>query len=253
MQRKSDSVIVQVDDEIHVAVRASRVRRVVTADQLQKYRDMVVKAGDDAELHYQLAIWCVTGDHVPGDSQRYKSYHMQRAISLDPEHSKARAALGYKKHEGKWIRTTDLMRDRGMISVAGGWEIPEAVAIEDFQDETNVDAKKWIREVARLTSVVMRRLAQLAGVVGSTQGDQGSACRIGNRDDNFESLARRGHRVASCDCCGSSCLVASTTSSRWKLWFAPESMNRTRRFARRHSTSCFSTVPVRQWRRIFRC
>ncbi len=160
VQRKSDVVIVEIDDEIHVAIRGSRVRRVVTSDQLQRYREMVIKAGNDAESHYQLAIWCVTGDNVPGESQRYKNYHMQRAVALDPEHARARAALGYKKHEGKWIRTTDLMRDRGMISVAGRWELPEAVAIEELQDETNVDAKRWIREVNRLTSVVLRNTSK---------------------------------------------------------------------------------------------
>lgn len=157
VQRKSDLVIVELDDEIHVAVPASRVRRVVTADQLQQYRAMAAKAGEDAESQYQLAIWCVQGDNVPGDSQRYKRYHLQRAVSLDGEHARARAALGYKKHEGKWVLTSQLMRDRGMISRAGRWELPEAVAIEEFQDATNVDSKKWIREVNRLTSVVLRK------------------------------------------------------------------------------------------------
>jgi len=69
---------------------------------------------------------------------------------------RARAGLGFKKQNGKWIRTSDLMRGRGMISRAGHWELPESVAIEDYQDVTNVNAKKWIKEVKRLVSLVQR-------------------------------------------------------------------------------------------------
>ena len=153
--RKPDWVIVKVDDGVQVAIQPSRVIRVVTSDQLQKYRNKVIEAGNDAELHYQLAIWCVRGDNVPGDSQQYLRYHMQRAIELDPDHAQARASLKYKKHDGKWVRTADLMRDRGMIRRGGDWELPEAVAIEDFEDAANRESKKWIREVSRLTKNVL--------------------------------------------------------------------------------------------------
>lgn len=158
--RKPDWVIVKVDDEVQVAIQPSRVIRVVTSDQLQNYRNKVIESGNDAELQYQLGIWCVTDDNVPGDSQHYLRYHMQRAIELDPDHAKARASLGYKKHEGKWVRTRDLMRDRGMVWRGRGWDIPEAIAIEDFQDETNVESKKWIREVNRLTKSALNGSAK---------------------------------------------------------------------------------------------
>lgn len=153
--RKSDWVIVKVDDGVQVAIQPSRVIRVVTSDKLQNYRSKVIEAGNDAELHYQLGIWCLKGDNVSGDSQHYRRYHMQRAIELDPEHVRARASLGYTKNEGKWVRSSDLMRDRGMIWQGNGWELPEAVAIEEFQDATNVESKKWIREVNRLTKSVL--------------------------------------------------------------------------------------------------
>ena len=154
--RKPDSVIVRVDDEIHVALPASRVRRVVDSDELAAYRMRATKAGEDAEAHYELAVWCVTGSNVPGDSKHYRAHHLQRAITLDPEHTKARAGLGFKKQNGKWVRTSDLMRGRGMISRAGRWELPESVAIEDYQQDTDVNAKKWIKEVKRLVALVLR-------------------------------------------------------------------------------------------------
>lgn len=157
VQRRPDLVIVKVDDDIQVAIPASRVRRVVETEGLAEYRELAAAAGDDAELHYQLALWCVRSDSVAGDVQRYKRYHMQRAIDLDPDHAKARGALGYTRQNGKWIRTSDLMTDRGMVPRSGGWALPEAAAIEDYQDAINVDARKWNREIKRLLSVVLRR------------------------------------------------------------------------------------------------
>jgi hypothetical protein len=156
VQQRGDAVIVSLDDEIQIAVPSSRVRRVITGDQLGEYRQRVIAAGDDAEKHYELAIWCVSNNNVPGDSQEYKRYHLLRAIELAPDHTKARAALGYTRSEGRWILTSDLMRQRGMITRAGSWELPESLAIEDFQDASDVEAKKWIREVKRLVSVVTR-------------------------------------------------------------------------------------------------
>lgn len=154
--RQGDSVIVEVDDEIRVAVPASRVDRVIDGNQLKRYRQLAAAAGEDAERHYQLAIWCATGDHVPGESDRYTRYHMERAVELDPEHSKARAATGYIKERGRWILRSKMMRDRGLISVPGGWELPEAVAIEEYKDSNNVEAKQWIREVRIHTKNVLR-------------------------------------------------------------------------------------------------
>jgi hypothetical protein len=170
VERKAEFVIVQVDDDVQVAIPASRVRRVVTGDQLASYREMAAAAGDDAERQYQLARWCMEDDHVPGDSQQYFRYHLRRAIAIDPEHVHARAALGYKKHEGKWVLTSELMRDRGMVLRAGHWEPAETVAIDEVLDSTSVEANKWIREVSRLTAVVLRNTAKSAEALETLQG-----------------------------------------------------------------------------------
>lgn len=163
VQRKTDATIITVDDDIQVAIRGSRVLRVIPSDQLEEYRDLVSKIGDDANLHYQLGIWCVSksgqgGKNVPGDSQHYKRYHMERAIALDSEHANARASLGYKKEKGVWVLTADLMRDRGMVKTGSGWGLPELVAIGESQDSTNVAVKRWNKDVARLTKNVLRKV-----------------------------------------------------------------------------------------------
>ncbi|MGB1925281.1 MAG: HEAT repeat domain-containing protein [Rubripirellula sp.] len=155
-ERKDDFVVVKIDDTVQIAVPASRVKRIVKSSELLAYKKLASQLGDDAEKHYQMALWCVRSKQVPGEIQKYKNYHMERAVALDPDHSKARAALGFTQENGRWIRTDRLMTDRGMIPGTGGWELPEAAAIADFQDSQNVDARKWNREVKRLLAVVLR-------------------------------------------------------------------------------------------------
>ena len=149
---KNAHVIVKVDDGITVALPENRVRRVVTGQQLAEYRQLAAEAGDDPEKHYQLARWCVASK-LPLQGQ--KRYHYQRAIALDPDHELARAALGYVKQGNEWILYTDQQRGRGMIRSGGKWKLPEAVAIEDYQDQTNEKAKRWIKDIARLRAMAL--------------------------------------------------------------------------------------------------
>ena len=85
----------------------------------------VIAAGDDPNQHYELAIWC-QGNHL----SRQSRYHMQRTIALEPDHSKARAALHYVKAGTEWILYAEQQANRGLISVGGRWKLPEAVAME---------------------------------------------------------------------------------------------------------------------------
>ncbi len=156
VERKDDYVVVRIDDSIQIALPASRVQRVVKSESLDAYRDLAAKLGDDAEKHYQMALWCVRSEQVPGEIQKYKDYHLQRTIALDPDHAKARAALGFTQENGRWIQTNQLMTDRGMVPGTTGWELPESAAIADYQDSQNVDARQWTREVKRLVAVVLR-------------------------------------------------------------------------------------------------
>jgi hypothetical protein len=154
--RKGDLVIVRIDDDIQVALPGTRVSRVVESEQLAKYKSLAKQVGDDANAHYQLARWCKAAGNVPGLSQYYTRFHMQRAVELNPNHAEARASLGYTKDEGKWILKTDLMRSRGMIFKSGRWVIPEAASLEATVDESEKEAKLWIREIAKLVKIVMK-------------------------------------------------------------------------------------------------
>ncbi len=147
---KTPYIVVAVDSELRVALPQNRVRRVVTPADLTEYRRRVAIAGDDAELNYLLARWCV-GNHL----QLQSRYHYQRAIEIDPEHGYARAALSYVKDGKEWVKHSDLQRSRGMISFNGKWQLPEAVAIQVANETADVAAKKWVRDLKRLVKTAL--------------------------------------------------------------------------------------------------
>ncbi len=73
--RKPDWVIVKVDDEVQVAIQPSQVIRVVTSDQLQKYRNKVIEAGNDARASLSI------GDLVRDGRQRSRRLSALPALS----------------------------------------------------------------------------------------------------------------------------------------------------------------------------
>jgi hypothetical protein len=145
-------IVVEVDTGLRVALRASQIRQVVEDKNLAEYARRAKIAGNDAELNYMLARWCKENLLLAQNR-----YHMQRAIEIDPDHAYARAALGYSKEQNEWVLYDELQRSRGMIKVGtGGWQLPEVAAMQAAQDEADVGAKKWIKEIGKLRTAAMR-------------------------------------------------------------------------------------------------
>lgn len=140
-------VVVKVDDNLSVAVAGAHVRYTVLADDLKEYRDRAAAAGQDAEAQFQLAHWCKLNTLLP--QQRY---HLTRTIALDPNHSLARAALGYIRYDtdSGWINAESLRRDQGLIHASKGWVLPEVLAARNHADEADKQSKLWIRNLRRL-------------------------------------------------------------------------------------------------------
>jgi RNase P/RNase MRP subunit p29 len=55
-----------------------------------------------ADKHYELAMWA-----KENELEDEMKEHLEAAIELYPDHEKARAALGYVKKDGKWVKNTE--------------------------------------------------------------------------------------------------------------------------------------------------
>jgi hypothetical protein len=150
-QEKAPYAVVQVDPALRIAIPESQIARVAASADLEEYSEKVKATPDDADAQYELARWCKGKTLLA----QYR-HHLQRAIAVDPDHAKARAALGFVDHEGKWIRYSQLQKERGLIPVAGRYRLPEEVALLDARSESEIDTKRWTREISRLRAAVLR-------------------------------------------------------------------------------------------------
>lgn len=64
-----------------------------------RYEKQKAAAQDTAADQFQLAKWC-TQNGLPNEAKT----HLEKVISLDPEHVEARRLLGYVRDGGKWVR-----------------------------------------------------------------------------------------------------------------------------------------------------
>ena len=145
-------LVMKVDDDIQVAIQRSRVRRVRLGKELGDYPALAAAAGDDADKHYALAVKC-----KEDSLQHQYRYHMQRAITLDPDHVAARSSLKYVKDDnGNWVMFSTRQRSRGLVKTSKGWDFPEAIAKQQSRDRFKVASAKWTKEVIRLRKVFLR-------------------------------------------------------------------------------------------------
>lgn len=148
---KMPFAVVQVDDRIKVAIPESQINRVAEAEKLAEYREQVAATPAEAEQHYELARWCK--QNLLNAQHRY---HLQITIKLDPDHSRARTALGYANDEGRWIRLPELQKSRGLIAVGGKYRLPAEVMITQNRVDAEKKSKAWQLEVTRLKKLIAR-------------------------------------------------------------------------------------------------
>lgn len=149
--REKPHLVLEVDSELRLALPDARIRKKIKTSELGWYQDAAAAAGDDAELHYQLARKCKEKGLL---AQR--DFHFERVIEIEPDHSKARQALGYARDGDRWIPRDDLQRKRGLILAGGKWQVPEVYAQAKASEEANKQASLYKKELARYRSSILR-------------------------------------------------------------------------------------------------
>ncbi|MEM6978532.1 MAG: HEAT repeat domain-containing protein [Planctomycetota bacterium] len=143
---KRPYVVVEIDSELVVAVAGVHSRRVIDSSELADYRAQAADVGDDADAHYELSRWCRQNSWF-----QQAKFHLTRAIDLNPDHTRARAALGYIRHQGKWVEFDQLRRSQGLVKDRRGrWVLPQMLASQKQSDANNEASKRWIKTLAGL-------------------------------------------------------------------------------------------------------
>jgi hypothetical protein len=100
---------------------------------------------DTAEDQWKLAEWC-NSHKLPAE----RILHMERVIELDPDHAKARLALGYMKEGGKWQTKDEVQMKKGLVKDRRGvWRPPQQIEDLEREKKTKEAEKAWVVKIKR--------------------------------------------------------------------------------------------------------
>ena len=94
---------------------------------------------NDSEGHVKVALWAKTNGLA-----REAELLFKKVLEIDPENAAARAELGYRKYEGKWLTQEEYNKAIGLVNYKGEW-VPK----EDAEKLTAGFVKregKWVKE-----------------------------------------------------------------------------------------------------------
>lgn len=123
---------------------AKRVRLPYVTEVYEERRGAV--GPEDADGRFLLALWCSTNGLA-----RQGRTHLMEVLLIDPDHARARARLGFIRHEGVWMMPEEAkdaaMAARGYVRFDGRWFTPEGLLAW-------IDARQ---ELARLNEEIAQR------------------------------------------------------------------------------------------------
>lgn len=171
---KGDKVIVQKPDGV-VILDASKVDHIEKKESLVEAYEKQLAAMTEAEKtdkaetaaakFAELGQWARSRDM---DNQAEACF--RKAVELDADNAAARAALGYAKHDGKWMTESEIQQARGMVRHGDAWVTPEAKAdLERLQALTELERTRAEIERLRLERAALEK--ERAELAREEQGD----------------------------------------------------------------------------------
>lgn len=138
------------------AVASTRLGVSPRADFLKAQGDVDQK---DATAQYRLALEATEAGLGDVAQQAYR-----RVLAANPDHRAARRALGYERHDDKWVTADEARRKKGLVLYRGKWMLPaevEAASVPAAAKALDVPAdveraRKLIRTLATGTAPVIR-------------------------------------------------------------------------------------------------
>lgn len=188
-------VLIRTPDNIVVAIPASSLRRRMGESDLGQYQAARKVAGVDPELNEQLSRWCRVRGNLPMLTKQYRDFHLWRVVHQRPKDSAAWAVLGYKAQGDQFVPVDDLMRDRGMVRVRGGWDMPEVVMRDRQADADETAAKKWIQDIARLVKTIQRGSGRVDESIAELSAIDDPLATLGIAE-SFQRLGRGNQAIA---------------------------------------------------------
>ena len=93
---------------------------------------------DTLDGQWALAEWCK--EHKLLDQRKA---HLQRVIEIEPNHTNARAMLGYNRLQGQWRTTAEHQSALGKVEYKGQWRYPQEIEIIEAKEKQDKAERSW--------------------------------------------------------------------------------------------------------------
>jgi hypothetical protein len=149
--------VIRTPAGVEVTLEAAEVvKRLEQSPAEIEYEKTKGRYPDTVEGQWELAEWCAK-NHLSAQ----RKVHLERVIALDPDHKRARAALGYGQVDGKWQTQEEVMQGRGYRRYQGRWMTAQGIEVIEQKRKQENEEKAWYANVKRWS-----------GWLGGDKGDE---------------------------------------------------------------------------------
>lgn len=155
-----EKYILQLDDGARLILSKNQVARVVPQSKAEAdYERYLAKMPNTAEGHWLMAEWCVR-NNLPAQ----REFHLRSLLEFEPEHEKARLALGYTNIDGRWVKPEEHNQRLGYVKYKGAWRTPQDVALSTAREQAQSAERKWKADIKTWRGWLNRPSKQAEGL-----------------------------------------------------------------------------------------
>jgi len=114
------------------------VKRTALGRRETEYEKLRAACPDTIDGHWKLAKWCRDNYLSP-----QRKVHLNRILQLDPDHKRARAALGYSRIDGRWMTRAALMKSQGLRLYQGRWRTEQEIKVIERTRKQKKARNRW--------------------------------------------------------------------------------------------------------------
>lgn len=128
-----------------IRLAKSQVEQVTRKTEAERYYERSLPTiEDNLESHEKVAEWC-----MKNNLKQQRAYHLEQILRHDPNHEIARRGLGYSRVEDRWVKTDEWNLSQGYVRTSGGWQLRQAILLDEAKEKVELAEKKWRSDVKR--------------------------------------------------------------------------------------------------------
>ncbi len=129
-----------------VTIAKDRVAEVIVQrpEQIEHER-LAPLASDTIEGQWAIAEWC-----RERNLRAERETHLRRILELDPDHVKARLALGYMHIGGRWVTREGRLQEMGYEFYRGRWRLVQEIELLENRAKYQQAENEWRGKLKRL-------------------------------------------------------------------------------------------------------